>query len=562
MISATHLSSKFKALASYSSESLTSEVRRLASLSHLALKREMEPMDHIQKLPVELLAEVFTIGQALELEMDEEALPVSHLTAGAVCRKWRTIVLGTSSLWRRITVDDHEPWARTLAYLERAGQCPLEVKIHWAEEEEDEDEIKEEETPIRDVEQLNNVLDFLVPHVHHWRSFSLEVSEYTLIYHALARLEHLSAPRLEEISLSHQDDADVGTVFQPAELSHPFELFRGGEGSLVSLEKARFWGVHISWKSILSARLTSLALAYHPYDVRPSVEDFFSILSSSGPTLEEFTLEYSGPEGEDATEGWPFESIQFPRLRYLKIAFMSAVHVQNLLTLIEAPELDQLDLDLEEGEDSTTAEWARVVEVICTGGYYVTSTHRISNRKRVGPLFPALHTLQLLAYPGDTPDLGILLCYHPEITSLTINFHWIPEDFIEFLSEPISHFPQKLNFELPRWVSQRLKDTLTNSGTAKGEPWLLPNLAIFRAYRQSGTALRRLTEERMNAGIPLREIHYSDGCNVTVRDQMWLADNLEKLEEFEESEDGSVVDEDESTEDGEGGTVDEDDDDS
>src|SRR5271155_1075949 len=102
MISASHLSSKFRALAGYSSDSLTSEVKRLASLSYLALKRELEPMDHIQKLPVELLAEVFTIGQAFELEEDD--MPRSHLIVGGVCRKWRTIVLGTPSLWRWITI--------------------------------------------------------------------------------------------------------------------------------------------------------------------------------------------------------------------------------------------------------------------------------------------------------------------------------------------------------------------------------------------------------------------------------------------------------------------------
>jgi F-box-like len=545
MISASHLSSKFRALAGYSSDSLASEVRRLASLSYLALKREFEPRDHIQRLPVELLAEIFTIGQAFELE--EEAMPTSHLTASAVCQKWRTIVLGTPPLWRWITIDDHEPWTRTLTYLERAEQCPLRIKIHWTEEE------GEEVVSHRNVEQLNNVLDFLVPHVDRWQLFSLEVSQYTLIYHALARLEHLSAPCLEELSLSHQDDAEVGPVFEPEALSHSFELFCGaedtpredtsGEETSKSLKKARLWGVHVTWKSPLFTRLTSLTLAYHSEDVRPSVENFFSILSSSAPTLEEFTLEYSGPAGDDAIAGWPTESISFPCLRYLKIAFIPAIYIQNLLIIIDAPKLDQLDLDLDEGDDeSTMTDWARVIEVICTGGYHPTSTSRNSSRKRGVPLFPVLHTLQLLGYPGEITDLCILLYYHPEVTSLAVNFHWIPPELIEFLSEPISSFSPGINFELPRWVSQSLRESLANSMSTKEEPWLLPKLAVFRAYNQSGTALRNLTEERKKAGIPLREIHYSDGSVMNLRDRMWLSDNLEKLEEFEESDDGSSDD--------------------
>jgi hypothetical protein len=560
MISASHLSSKFRALAGYSSDSLASEVKRLASLSYLALKRELEPMDHIQRLPVELLAEVFTIGQAFELE--EEAMPTSHLIAGAVCRKWRTIVLGTPPLWRWITIDDYEPWTRTLTYLERAEQCPLRIKIHWTEEE------GEEHASHRNVVQLNNVLDFLIPHVDHWQLFSLEVSQYTLIYHALARLEHLSAPCLEELSLSHQDDAEVGPIFEPEALSHSFELFRGvedtlredtsGEETFKSLKKARLWGVHVTWKSPLFSQLASLTLAYHSNDVRPSVEDFFSMLSSSAPTLEEFTLEYSGPAGEDAIAGWPTESIPFPCLRYLKIAFISAVYIQNLLIIIDAPKLDQLDLDLDEGdEESTIADWARVIEVICTGGYHPTSTSRNSSRKRGVPLFPELHTLQLLAYPGEIIDLGILLYYHPEVTSLTINFHWIPSDFIEFLSGPIS---PGINRELPRWVSQSLRD-LANSTSVKREPWLLPKLAVFRAYNQTGAALRSLTEQRKKAGIPLREIHYSDGSIMNLRDRLWLSDNLEKLEEFEESDDGSIDDAELEEDDDDDEDEDEDDDD-
>jgi hypothetical protein len=508
-------------------------------------------MDHIHKLPSELLAEVFTIGQAFEIQ--EDAMPRSHLIVSGVCRKWRTIVLGTPSLWRWITVDDQEPWTRTLTYLKRAGQCPLRIKIHWTEEE---GEGGEKVITPRNVEQLNNVLDFLIPHVGHWQYFSLEVSQYTLIYHTLARLEHLSAPCLEELDLSHQDDAEVGAIFEPLELSQSFELFCGAEDTpgenapketkAKSLKRARLWGVHVAWKSPLFSQLTALTLAYHSYDVRPSVGDFFSILSSSAPTLIEFTLEYSGPAGDDVVTGWPAEPIPFPCLRYLKIAFISAIYIQNLLTIIDAPGLDQLDLDLDDGdEESTLADWARVVEVICTGGHHPTSALRDSSRKRGIPLFPVLHTLQLLAYPGEVVDIGILLYYHPEVTSLTINFRWMPPESIHLLSEPISGLSPGTDFQLPCWVSQGLKDSLANPKSIKEGAWLLPNLAVFRAYKQSGAALRHLAEERKIAGIPLREIHYSDGSVMNLRDRQWLSDNLEKLEEFEESDDGSSDDEDE-----------------
>ncbi|KIM19529.1 hypothetical protein M408DRAFT_31139 [Serendipita vermifera MAFF 305830] len=258
MIAASHLSGKFRALANYSPENLSSEIKRLASLSYHALKRELEPKDHIQTLPVELLAEIFTIGQAFELEA--EATPVSHLISGAVCRKWRTIVLGTPPLWRWITVDDRDPWDRTRAYLERAAQCPLHIHMPWVEEED------ADEASIRTVVDLNNAMDLLIPHVHHWRTFQLDASQYTLIYHALLRMEHLSAPNLEELSLSHQDDAEVGETFEPEALSHRFKLFSGGDEVPKSLKTAYLWGVHLDWATDLFTQLTSLTLAYHSND--------------------------------------------------------------------------------------------------------------------------------------------------------------------------------------------------------------------------------------------------------------------------------------------------------
>lgn len=431
--------------------------------------------------------------------------------------------------------------------------------MHWTEDE------NPDAIPIeRNTASMFSVMDLLTPHAERWESLSLSVDDYHLMYHALERLESLNAPNIRNLELNHYAQMTDDSVFQPVELSNSFDLFKNNAEGDTPLRDVRLWGVHIKWAPEILSRLCRLTLAYHSDNVRPSAKQFFEILTASAPTLFELNIECSGPAGEDYAE-WPSEPIAFPALRELKVAFLPPAYAQNLFILIDAPDLNSLHIDLDEGEDDHTNEWNRVVEVLCTSGYISTASvmPRKINRKRGLPLFPAIRQCTISALPVDTMHLGILLYYHPQISDLTINFNYLSDDLLPSLAEPLRRIPKKYGLIVPGWVSQPLKGILDGSRersatiTGANEVWLLPLLKTFTVYGLEGSALKLITENRMKAKVPLREIYYSDGTSIKSADRAWLTAHLDQFEEFadsdedddEEEQDDSSVTEDGDTED-------------
>ena len=176
-------------------------------------------------------------------------------------------------------------------------------------------------------------------------------------------------------------------LFQPQHLKEPEFLNRGGGGNthqqthhhhhqnssdiewcpnmIPSLKYLLLRGVHVDWDALgdsLSTSetgLTSLELASHSHDVRPSPYQFHKILSSS-PGLRNLVLSASGPSipedhhhhhhhttGSSSTvyDDDGYVPVHLPQLRNITIGYRTAMEGRIALGLIDAPNTKELTLE-------------------------------------------------------------------------------------------------------------------------------------------------------------------------------------------------------------------------
>jgi hypothetical protein len=512
------------------------------------LKRELEPKLHapINRLPDDILSDIFLLGLR-DAHADDEDFEKPQRYQGLislVCHQWKTVIEGTALAWANITVLDHRPFTTTQRFLMLSGTCLINITIDWTGLPLDEDDVA---LSAHNVDEMDHLFGLILPEAHRWRSLSVAIEDYSLMFYVIKELQWVSAPNLGTLWLSHNDDEEPGDVFTPPEMAKKYKLFQSPLGAPLLCD-VTLWGVHIDWSSaFLSSNLRKLALCYHSIDVRPEPERFFDIISSCSKTLEEFTLENSGPLLND--EGWGLYAspkIELPNLHTLKVAFVSAEYVRRVLDTIVARNVKSLTLDFEDWDD-TEAEWNTLVNQLCTGG--------IASKE---PVFPELTSLSLLSLPAESIYIGVLLYYYPHITSLSINFNYIHNDLLYMLGVPIPKIGVPLTL-LPTWATalhsqiaqyrdKPLKEDQITDEFVRRKIWLCPELRKLKVYGISGEQLRVLIAGRKEGGAPLKEVWYADTCTLKMSDRAWLKANLEVFEEFEDEEDEELEDEEEEEE--------------
>ncbi|KIM55223.1 hypothetical protein SCLCIDRAFT_135157, partial [Scleroderma citrinum Foug A] len=206
-------------------------------------------------------------------------LLVSH-----VCRLWRNVTLGTSSLWTSITALHSECplYECVVAYLERSKSHSLDIRIDYTHGE----VLRSSAVKAGNFE----VLTLLIPHLARWASIWLGVRCYHYMYTFLEAVSDPSIPpatRLEELQLG-----PLTPFSEPKFLDH-FTLFGGIAPLLRTLVLV---GVHIDWSQgwLQSApNLQTLHLTFHDMDVCSSWAAFSTILRGA-PALRTFKIDHSG----------------------------------------------------------------------------------------------------------------------------------------------------------------------------------------------------------------------------------------------------------------------------
>ena len=261
------------------------------------------------------------------------------------CRHWRKIALNDTTLWNVIWWRDPPIFSRSMAWLERAGHAPKDVRIS-----------DEAENPMKP-EVLRVILDRLIPRISTVRCLILILHEWDSI---LLAIDQLRAIRISQQPMTLQRFelhragppwVQLGLGYNPGTYRVSMPLFGGL--AIPSLRNLSLSGVHVDWANSPLANLTILDLRKIPMDRAPSFLQFRAILSESR-RLYKLILDGAGPNFDGRNlEEINFPPILLPELRSLALADFSVLYGIYLISQISAPELRDLTLLNMAGEDYT-----------------------------------------------------------------------------------------------------------------------------------------------------------------------------------------------------------------
>ena len=466
-----------------------------------------------------------------------------QVTVSHVCKHWREVALETPALWSDIDLETgrHAPqsYRRASMYLSRSKGYPLSIYLEVNEWDEDRESVYSEESdyqsPITNV-QLQEIVDLLLPHISRWRTLRLNAEHYIYFHTVLSRLsEAPPAPLLEHLELNNLEETlDSDHLFFPyPNHKTPFVLF---DNSAPKLQHASLYGVHIDWHGTAFLKnLHSLELAYLSQDVRPSFDEFFSMLRSS-PELRTLELCMAGPFLPP--HEWPTflppppqdhhyhdphipasfapqsnvldEYMTLPKLHELKLAYQSPEDLIAFFNRVSMPALHILELNFEDFEYTDFVQSSLIAPPKWQGGSSRES--RLINLKE-------FRIIQLPCTPKAIAELYTALT---NLETIYLDFDSLDAPFWEVL------------------VPMKVRGVLTPAKL------LLPALHTMKVKGSSGYILRQIVDARIDAGLPLKKLFIDFGTGVDKEDDIWLRENVEEVEYFEDSEEDDFSDDDES----------------
>lgn len=455
---------------------------------------------------------------------DERHLPFELLVT-RICTRWRAVAVEETSLWSTIIFTPDTEIDKVKEYVRRAKGAPLEITIDCTVDDDADEEWRWETESLAahqpESTTLVDVLSVLMPHVGHWKTFSLSVSYFYPMLHALKKFaECEGAPMLEDLALYHYEDSEDIDTFHPAEYKdQAFVLFHN---NLPKLRQAALWGVHIDWKnSTFLENLHEIELAYHTLDVRPSYKEFVRIIEAS-PQLHTLTLCQSGPAGMPiewlasmqeaaSSDSVPdsFLGVTLPSVENLILAFLPPDYILALLERIHMPNVTSLALDFEEDE------YRPVVDRLCEPGPGSSK-----------PLLAGIQALKLSGLPcSHIPSVIKAAETLTSMKQVSINFNHVDTVWLDLLSSPV--FP----------AGTGALSTLSTPGTL-----FFPSLEAVSLTGLPGEIIRNIVSCRKEAGKPLKEVYVNKEDELDWEDEAWLKTNVEVFELFEGSDDEDIDD--------------------
>ncbi|KAE9398464.1 hypothetical protein BT96DRAFT_920800 [Gymnopus androsaceus JB14] len=231
-----------------------------------------------------------------------------------VSKHLRHAAVSDSTLWNAIWFRDEPPFERSLAFVDRSGVSPLDLRINDMPERAYTDE------------EICALLKALTPHLHHIRMLIILLHNWDPI---------LST----RIPWPGHNFNPTGTVFMPR--NHQVTLYPLFGGTLVpTLKSFTMNGVHIDWTNTPSlANLSTLDIRRIPLHLCPPLSRFREILDSS-PRLTKLSLDGAGPSGRFSSS----VPINLPQLHTLVLANFAAQFTTSIVSHFTAPHVRDLTI--------------------------------------------------------------------------------------------------------------------------------------------------------------------------------------------------------------------------
>ncbi|KAJ3725584.1 hypothetical protein DFJ43DRAFT_580088 [Lentinula guzmanii] len=259
-----------------------------------------------------------------------------------VSRYLRHAAISDPTLWNAVWFRDNPPFERSLAFVERSGISPLDLRINDTEARKFTDE------------EVCALLKALTPHLHHIRMLIILLDNWEPILSVLKWLSDYGkeADRsltMERFEIHRTGNPYIwpGTVYRGARfdpVNHTVSLYSLFGGKYVSeLKSFTMNGVYIDWANTPSLEnLTTLDLRRIPLELCPSLPRFRQILCSS-PMLTKLSLDGAGP-ASNPTGINNYPAINLPHLQTLVLANFTAPFSKSIVSHFTAPNVKDLTI--------------------------------------------------------------------------------------------------------------------------------------------------------------------------------------------------------------------------
>lgn len=331
--------------------------------------------DRIDRLPFEIQGNIFLQGQAMQCREDVILghMPFEVLVS-QVCRRWRTVALGTPRLWARISVRVHDTWFEMLnCYLDRSQDCDLDILVDFPG--------LGTNYPTSYQKDVAAFLARIVDYPGRWRRLEVWSPYAANLRTIFDGMRKRKAWQLKSMAftLKHDDESNAPTQ---GENETDFALLPEHVPVLTHMHLLDMTGPVLA----IVPTVTHLRL-----ETAHSRHFFPNRLLSCLPLLFELCLcNYVAYATADAVE---FETtlkdlgpISIPTLKRLRVeGLRNPITLGRLLMVLDTPNLEFLHLE-NVNED--------VSERQCLGYQYALAETLITSSKQVGPKYPALTTLE------------------------------------------------------------------------------------------------------------------------------------------------------------------------
>lgn len=364
----------------------------------------------VNNLPTEIIANIF------RYVVWSSATPHSGIVARLrltwTCRCWRTIAIEDSTLWNAIWFRDHPPFARSLAWLDRSGTAPLDLRIN---------DKPDHKFTDKDMEQL---LDRVLTKLPYIRMLIVIVEAWEPVLIVLDKLRTAAKSGISvnierfELHRTGSPYVQIGEGYQPSAFRHPMALFGGVPAP--SLKYFSINGVHVDWLKSDLSNLTTIDIRRMPLERSPGLLRFRELLANS-PALRKLCLDGAGPQWnpEDSARG--LQPVKLPHLKILVIADFSLNYGVYVLSHISAPNVRDLTFMNFVGEDYSP------LFGLITSGFpevrllTVYSVEAVVTPQGAGRMVKWLESMPLLSYLRianiQKRFLQLFLCDPPAIPS-------------------------------------------------------------------------------------------------------------------------------------------------
>ncbi|KAI0375200.1 hypothetical protein BV20DRAFT_254968 [Pilatotrama ljubarskyi] len=447
----------------------------------------------IRDLPAEILTTIFRLVVWSSTGADQATQHRLWLTW--VCKRFREVALADSTLWNSVWFRDSAPWKRSLAFIERAGTAPLDIRINEKERPEDLPEHLTANYPIITVDQINIILDVLIPRVPQLRILVVVLEDMDVIETFMRRFSSAGPPEILERFEMHRTGAPYlwpREKSQEAGAEYPLSGYPTPKLRWLSLN-----GLSIDWNRLPPTNLRTIDLRRMCVQACPTPDRWSEMLAAS-PELFKLSLDAAGPQWT-AQRLESIRAIDLPCLRDLIIGDMSCLYALQILAHMNAPRVMSLALMTLTGQD-------------------------------YGPLMEMM--------TGRFPEVRLLQIQGMELNKTDVNVRRAVKWFESMPRLKLFKFSQTKPYLLEALLADpreyRTPDEMevqVADGQEETRPIICPELEALYFQQQGDKEVSTIVKGRKELGVPLRRVYTpnTNQPNVTPEEMARIREHVGQL---------------------------------